>query len=172
MPDLIQVQTPPALNVLRLFRRVKERIGDHQDCCDRRTGHGQNNFPVREQSFQLKISIAANASWSDVRVRSRTPKLRTKVSHPPASPHKRVFYRNSGRVVKLRAWGLHWIAQHANTANANLHGRSRHKRTHAGGRASGNQISRKVSSHEISSGREARPDTPSAKCSQIGGAHH
>jgi hypothetical protein len=58
-PDLIQVEAPPALNILGLFRRVKERVGDHHDRCNGSTGHGENHFPIREQSFQLKISIAA-----------------------------------------------------------------------------------------------------------------
>jgi hypothetical protein len=74
-PYLIQVETPSSLNVFRLFRRPKERIGDHQDRCNGGTGHGENNFPVRKQSFQLKISIAPNELWSEVRPHISTPKL-------------------------------------------------------------------------------------------------
>src|SRR5208282_4784834 len=63
------------------------------------------------------------------------------------SPHRCVFYRNSGRVAKLRVWGLHWIAQHANTADANLHNVPRDERADASGRAGGYQISGKKSHH-------------------------
>src|SRR5580658_4714454 len=64
-PDLIQVQAPPALHVLGLFRRTKKSIGDHHDRRNGRAGHCQNKFPVCEQSFQLKISIGANKLCSE-----------------------------------------------------------------------------------------------------------
>jgi hypothetical protein len=76
-PNLIQVETPPSLNVLGLFCGTKERIRDHQDRCNAGTGHGENNFPVREQSFQLKISLAANELWRDACQHISTLKLTT-----------------------------------------------------------------------------------------------
>lgn len=38
------------------------------------------------------------------------------------SPHGLIFYRNKGSVENLRVQGLHLIAQHANTADADLDG--------------------------------------------------
>jgi hypothetical protein len=51
-PDLIQVEAPPAFHVLGLFRRAKKSISDHQDRREGSAAHGENKFPVCEQSFQ------------------------------------------------------------------------------------------------------------------------
>src|SRR6476646_11757052 len=63
-----------------------------------------------------------------------------------APPHP-VVYRNSGAEVNLRARGLHWIAQHANTTYADFDDVSSDQRAHAGRSAGGNHIAGVESHH-------------------------
>src|SRR5580692_6153284 len=71
-PNLIQVQTAPALRVLGLFRRTKKSVGDHSKCNNRRARHGKDKLPVREQRFQLAISKDAKKLRSDAGTQSAT----------------------------------------------------------------------------------------------------
>src|SRR6266699_2729172 len=59
--------------------------------------------------------------------------------HPPM-PHSWVFYRNREAFAKLRLRGLHRIAQHANTGDADLHCVAGNKWSDASGRACSDDV--------------------------------
>jgi hypothetical protein len=69
-----------------------------------------------------------------------------KVFLQKAPPHP-VVYRNSGAEVNLRVRGLHWIAQHANTAYADFDNVSGNQRANASRGAGGDHVTG-VESHD------------------------
>jgi hypothetical protein len=75
-PNLIQMQTAPALHILGLFRGPKESVRDHGDRYNGSSRHRQYKFPVCKQRFQRAFSndAADDAKnlWSCRCVRSGT----------------------------------------------------------------------------------------------------
>jgi hypothetical protein len=79
------VQTPPALDVLGLFRWAKKGVAYHDDGRDSGASHGENKFPVCKKRFQLAISGVQITCGAKARARSGILALTPHKKTPPTT---------------------------------------------------------------------------------------